>query len=308
MFNISLSYLGSFVADRWGLSDARIRPLLGGMTSSVWAVDHPRGRWVAKAVPAKGAREFELGLAIASRLERAGVPAGAPLHTLDGRPAAVAHGWAIALLRRIDGDELTGESEAELRIIGRTLAGVHRALGVSDFDEEGGWPSLDAQADHLAVRPWVRPVVEAGIAGVRRLGPASLTWGPVHGDPAPEAFLLNAETGTCGLIDWGAARSAPRLYDLASAVMYVGGPARAEPLIASYCAAGAIPAAEVARGLLPMLDYRWAAQAYYFAHRIAVHDLTGIDGPAHNDEGLDNARAWWSGRAADLGLRLPGLE
>ena len=55
-------------------------------------------------------------------------------------------------------------------------------------------------------------------------------------------------------------------------------------------------------GLLPMLYSRWAGQACYFANRIATHDMTGVDSPAQNDNGLNDARAWWSGRAADLGL------
>ena len=57
--------------------------------------------------------------------------------------------------------------------------------------------------------------------GVRRLGP--LTWGWLHGDPAPEAFM-RLQDGATALIDWGAAMHGPVLYDVASAVMYVNGP------------------------------------------------------------------------------------
>jgi Ser/Thr protein kinase RdoA (MazF antagonist) len=307
-FNPSLPQIESAIAEHWGLRDARIRPLAGGMTSLVWSVDHPRGRWVAKAVPAGFAGEFASGLTIATRLHQAGIASGAPSPALDGRSTVAVDGWVIGLLHRVEGEELTGETENELRLIGRTLAAVHRALGVIDPDpDEGGWPYLDPQAEHLAVRPWVRPAVEAGISGVRRLGAASLTWGLVHGDPAPEAFVHEERTGACGLIDWGAAHRAPLLFDLASAVMYVG-PERAETLIRSYRAADVLPDAEIARGLLPMLDYRWSLQAYYFARRIATHDMIGIDGPAANDEGLEHARVWWAGRASELGLTLPGVE
>ena len=35
---------------------------------------------------------------------------------------------------------------------------------------------------------------------------------------------------------------------------------------------------------------RWAVQADYFAKRITDDDLTGIDGPADNETGLEDAR------------------
>jgi homoserine kinase type II len=66
-----------------------------------------------------------------------------------------------------------------------------------------------------------------------------------------------------------------------------------------------MPAAEIAPGLWPALDYRLAGQAAYFARRIAANDMTGIGDPAENDKGLGNARAYWFERAAALGLTLP---
>jgi hypothetical protein len=48
---------------------------------------------------------------------------------------------------------------------------------------------------------------------------------------------------------------------------------------------------EVDAGLLPMLQFRWAVQASYFAWRIATGDLTGIGGPEDNEAGLEDARA-----------------
>lgn len=326
MVTMSSAQLASAIAEHWGwgLRDIQIRPLVGGMTSAVWAVDQAtasgdvEGHWVAKAVPAAAAEQFAAGLAIAAQLDRAGIPSGAPLLTSSGQATAPCGEGVVALLRRVDGVELEGETEADLRLIGRTLADVHRALlggqasaDVEDVEDvkdvkdvKDAWPPLDPSADHLSVQSWVRPVVVAGIAGYQRLRPRSLTWGLIHGDPAPEAFVADPATGACGLIDWGAGQCAPLLYDLASAVMYAGGPARGRPLVEAYSTATAspMPAAEISRGLLPMLDLRWSLQAYYFAHRIATHDMTGIDGPADNDRGLSNARAWWSARAAHLGV------
>jgi homoserine kinase type II len=72
--------------------------------------------------------------------------------------------------------------------------------------------------------------------------------------------------------------------------MYVGGPRRAEDLVREYLSGGPLTQEEVARGLKPMLRFRWAVQADYFARRIAIDDLTGIADPAENEQGLDDAR------------------
>ncbi len=111
-----------------------------------------------------------------------------------------------------------------------------------------------------------------------------MTYGLLHSDPAPDAFRPGG-----GIIDWAIALHGPLLYDLASAVMYAGGPAAARELVASYLDRGPMSAAEVDAGLIPMLRFRWAVQADYFARRIAVRDLTGIAGDAGNEKGLEDA-------------------
>lgn len=127
-------------------------------------------------------------------------------------------------------------------------------------------------------------------AGVRALGPHTLTWGVVHGDPASEAFLDGAAPGVCGLIDFGAAAVMPLMFDVASAVFYNGGLERSTTLVESYAATGALERVEIARALEPLVAYRFAVQAVYFADRIARADLTGIDGPEGNERGLEHAR------------------
>ena len=82
----------------------------------------------------------------------------------------------------------------------------------------------------------------------------------------------------------------PLLYDLASAVMYVGGQDHAGELIQAYLREGVMDRAEVCDGLAPMLRFRWAVQANYFAWRIVENDLTGISGPQDNEKGLEDAR------------------
>ena len=72
--------------------------------------------------------------------------------------------------------------------------------------------------------------------------------------------------------------------------MYVGGPDNTTTLVRAYLGEGILGAAEVERGLAPMLRFRWAVQANYFAWRIAGNNLTGISGPQDNEKGLEDAR------------------
>ena len=104
-------------------------------------------------------------------------------------------------------------------------------------------------------------------------------------------------TGVTGLIDWAGATRGPVLYDVASAVMYLGGPERAAAFLATYRAHGPLAADEM-RHLDAFRRLREAVQAAYFAWRVAAHDLTGGIDQADNEKGLDDARR----RLAALGL------
>jgi homoserine kinase type II len=85
------------------------------------------------------------------------------------------------------------------------------------------------------------------------------------------------------------------MYDLASAVMYVGGPANAGALIDAYLEQEVLDRAEVERTLRPMLRLRWAVQADYFARRLSMNDLTGIENADDNEIGLEDARKGLAG-------------
>ncbi len=282
------------LAGWWGLARPCVQPHHGGMNSGTWLVAQDGRRWVAKAVPPEQKSAVAAGLAVAARLERAGVPAGAAVPTAGGQLVADVDGTAVGLLTWVGGDPLTGADDSQQDLIGRTLGRVHHLLTGVDADLAGAqvqrfhW--IDTDADHLAIRPWIRPAVAAAVAAYDQSGPASLTWGLLHADPAPEAFRLDAATGVCGVIDWQAALVGPLMYDVASAVMYVGGPARAGALLSAYQRQQVLSGAEIDRALPVMLRMRWAVQADYFARRIAIGDLTGIAGPADNETGLEDAR------------------
>lgn len=186
--------------------------------------------------------------------------------------------------------ELAGEGPEEQRLIGRTLGRVHRALAEVRVPAAERFHWVDPTADHLGVRAWVRPAVTVAVRELNELRPETLSWGLLHTDPAPEAFRLDHATGACGVIDWSVALTGPLLYDLASAVMYVGGAGRAGELVEAYLGQDVVDRAEVERGLLPMLRFRWAVQADYFARRIVEDDRTGVSGPEDNEKGLADAR------------------
>ena len=274
----------------WDLLPAEVSALGGGMNSQTWLVEAAGGRFVAKAVPIERRATFAAGLACAAIVEAAGIAAGAPVRTRHDAITVAIDGRGLAVLRFVYGTEITGKSGEERGLIGSTLGRAHLVLAGRRVAGSGRFPWVDAGASHLAVRPWIRPAVEAALAAWDAIPPGSLTWGLLHTDPAPEAFRLDPSTGTCGLIDWDLGTVGPLLYDLASAEMYVGGPDRSGPLIEAYLATGALPPNEVERALRPMAQLRWAVQADYFAKRLTTSDRTGIDDAAGNEQGLEDAR------------------
>jgi Ser/Thr protein kinase RdoA (MazF antagonist) len=288
--------LVSSLRRHWGLTDARVTVHNGGMGSQTWFVDLGDRRWVAKAVAPAGGRQFAGGMAIAHHLEEAGIPAGAAVPATGGELAVNVDDDWLALLTWVPGHPLTGQDGAEQVLIGSTLARVHRALAGYQVQAAGRFHWVDPDADYLSLRAWLRPAITAAVAALDAARPDSMARGLLHADPAPDAFRLDPATGRCGIIDWSYALHGPLLYDLASAVMYVGGPDHAGPLIGAYLSEGTIGAAEAARGLAPMLRFRWAVQANYFAWRISENDLTGISGPQDNEKGLADAREFLTGR------------
>lgn len=289
---IGESSLRAHLADDWALPGATVEAHHGGMGSATWLVSQDGRRWVAKAVAPALRAQFLGGLSVAAMVDAAGIPAGPSVPTLDGRSVVDVGVASLALLTWVEGDPLAGAGADEQDLIGETLGLVHQALHGASVPGGQRFHWVRPEAGHLALRPWIRPAVTAAVAALDQLGPSSLTWGLLHADPAPEHFRLDPSSGRCGLIDWSVALEGPLLYDLASAVMYVGGPDQGGHLVEAYLRRGVVTSAEVERALPILLRFRWAVQADYFARRITEHDLTGITGPADNEKGLDDAHHW----------------
>jgi Ser/Thr protein kinase RdoA (MazF antagonist) len=306
--------LGDVVRARWGLPGALVLPLGGGMNSRTWLVEVTAscgrvGRWAAKQVTPDQHDPFVRGLRAARLVEGSGVPAGVPRPTVDGADHADLPDGPLALLRWVDGVPLDGDDDDAPAVMGSTLGAAHRVLrGLDDGSAAGFPPWPDLRGEHLDVEPWVREAVAGALAAYRSLvdddGRGPLEVGLLHADPAPDAFLRPVPGGAggsaaCGLIDWSSAAHGPLLYDVASAVMYVGGLERGRALVEAYAAVVAPGAGAAA--LLPsvevLLQLRQAVQAAYFARRVAESDLTGIDGPEGNLEGLHHARDFFAALA-----------
>jgi Ser/Thr protein kinase RdoA (MazF antagonist) len=278
------------LAEEWGLPEARLTRLDGGLGSRTWIVDDAGRRWVLKAVAPGLGMNLAGGLVVARRLDLAGIPAGAPEPTRTGDLTASVGGRRMGLLAWVPGEPLTGADQGERQLIGSTLGRVHRALSGEVVPATQRFHWVDPAARHLSLRPWLRPAVAAAVAALERPGLRAWSTGLLHADPAPGAFRLDPVTGRCGVIDWSTALYGPLLYDLASAAMFLGGLDRSGEMTEAYLAAGILSRAETEEGLALMLRFRWAVQADYFARRIAGNDLTGIAGPQDNEKGMEDAR------------------
>ena len=278
----------------WGMHAADVTPLGGGMNSQTWVVEHQGSTYVAKRVPQTAIAELVAGCEIAAALAEAGFVTGPPVSTSDGRLVLTEH--ALALLEYVPGRELVGETDEEQRWIASTLAGVHRAgspaSGPSTATFMADW--LSPELPGVEAHPWLAPAIDAVRA---ETDPLTVTWSVLHTDPSPEAFVHNDSTGVTGLIDWAGAKRGPVLYDVASAVMYLGGTGGSTAFLSTYQAHGPL-AAEEMQQLDAFRRFRLAVQAAYFARRLAAHDLTGGIDQSENEKGLNDARR----RLNELGL------
>ena len=287
------------LAAHWGLTSPDVSPLEGGMNSDTWLVVHAGSTYVAKHVPPAGVDGLVAGGEVAAALADEGFVTGRPVPDRDGRLVVPAgDGSALALLEHVAGRELDGESAEEQVWMATVLAGVHAATGPTPGPATAtfavDWLAPDAPG--VGEHGWL----VAAIAGVRaETDPLALTWAVLHADPAPEAFVHDDETGVTGLIDWAGSTRGPVLYDVASAVMYLGGVEHATAFLAAYRASSPLAAGEM-QHLDAFRRFREVVQGVYFAGRLATDDLTGGIERADNEKGLADARR----RLAALGVRV----
>ena len=263
--------LRSTLRDQWHLVPAEISALPGGLLSYGWEVTAGGERFVARLAEPAARQPVEAGLAAAEHLRGTGIETGQPVRTLAGGLTAETPCGALAVLRRAPGRTLDGRDPVDQQFWGDRLGAVHRALQSFHHPGLGRWNVLDPDAPHLAIEPWIRSVVADAVTAMTRLTITDrLTYGVLHGDPAPEFFLVDPATGRAGLLDCGASGTGPLLYDVAAAVVYAGGTETSAELLDGYLAAGPVEEDELQAALPVVLRFRWAVHADRAARRLAA--------------------------------------
>jgi Ser/Thr protein kinase RdoA (MazF antagonist) len=260
--------LRSTLRDQWHLVPADITALPDTVMSRAWEVTAGADRYVCRLSDPGARQPVEAGLAAAEHLRSAGIEAGEPVRTLGGSLTVSLDAGPLAVLRRVPGRRLDGGDPVDQQWWGDRLGAVHREL--QSFHHPGlrPWQLPDPEAPHLAVEPWLRAAVADAVAAAGRLTVTDrLTYGVLHGDPAPGGFVVDPRTGKAGLLDCGASGVGPLVYDVAAAVIYAGGAERAEELVDGYLAAGPVDADELHAALPVLLRLRWAIMADRAARR-----------------------------------------
>ncbi|KUL24956.1 phosphotransferase enzyme family protein [Actinoplanes awajinensis] len=248
--------------DQWHLATFEMIELPMALMSRGWEITAGRDRYVARLAEATARLPVEAGLAAAEHLRGVRIEAGEPVRTLAGALTVETPHGALAVLRRPPGRHLDGADPVDQQWWGERLGAVHRAL--EGFQHPGlrPWQPIDLDAQHLDAEPWLRGAVAAAVAAAIRLTVTDrLTYGVLHGDPAPEAFVLDVATGRAGLMHCGACGTGPLVYDVAAAIIYVGGPEHAVEMLDGYRSAGPVAPDELEVALPVLLRLRWAVLA-----------------------------------------------
>jgi Ser/Thr protein kinase RdoA (MazF antagonist) len=261
-------FLQSTLRDQWHLVPSKIDERPRSVMSRGWDITTTSGRYVARLAETGARLPMEAGLMAAEHLRMRRIDAGEPIRTLAGALTVEIDQGALAVQRRLPGRHLDGRDPVDQQWWGERLGVVHKAL--QGFRHAGlrPWQLPDPDAAHLDAEPWLRGTVTAAVAAATRLTVTDqLTYGVLHGDPAPDVFVLDPATGRSGVLHCGSCGTGPLVYDVAAAVAAAGGPDRAGELLDGYRAAGPVRPDELEAALPVLLRLRWAVQADRAARR-----------------------------------------
>jgi Ser/Thr protein kinase RdoA (MazF antagonist) len=262
--------LETLLRDQWHLAPTEITVLSGGLMSRAWIVSAGGARYLARLVETPARQSVEAGLAAAEHLRGWGMAVGSAVRTLGGSLTAETTDGALAVLSLVPGRPLAGADPVDQQWWGDRLGSVHRALQRFHHPGLKAWKLLDPDATHLDVEPWLRTAVAGAVTATTRLTVTdNLTYGVLHGDPAPEGFVVDPSTGRTGLLDCGASGTGPLIYDVAAAVVYAGGADASAEFLDGYLAAGPVHQDELDAVLPVLLRFRWAVQADWSARILA---------------------------------------
>ena len=260
--------LRSTLREQWHLVPGEITALPDALLSRGWEVTAGPDTYVVRLCETDLRQPVEAALAATGHLRDSDIAVGEPVRTLGGGLTVPTPDGALAVLRRVPGRRLDGRDPVDQQWWGDRLGAVHRALHGFRHPGLRPWQPLDPEAAHLGAEPWLRSAVGDAVSAATRLTVTDrLTYGVLHGDPAPDAFVVDPGTGRAGLLDCGAGEVGPLAYDVAAAVLYAGGLPRAGELIDGYLAAGPVDADELHAALPVLLRLRRAVQADRAARR-----------------------------------------
>jgi Ser/Thr protein kinase RdoA (MazF antagonist) len=149
-------------------------------------------------------------LAVSEAVEQAGIVTGAPVRTRAGElcvPVPLGREpWALAVMRRVDGDHLSMHAVAPA-VLGELLGRLHRVL--RGCPAAGAWTSGDVLG-HMTrgimapQPPAVQQMIAYAVNEVRSFYAATPPAQLLYGD-GPGIFSLNG-TDISAIIDWGGVR------------------------------------------------------------------------------------------------------
>lgn len=279
---------GELPLDRWGEGDWSVLPWERqvsdeGYNSHTWQIANGERRYVLKAVPKSHATGFEAGLGVARAVAEKGIRSGTPNLSTTGDLVVHDGDWCWGLLDHMGGERVDSADAGHMRIVGGTLASVHRAL--SDHPAPAGvmkWPGIDwllAENEAVGPYPWIQRAMREALEAI----PDDLTLGVVHGDPRVTEFRI--EDGEGGLLDWGEVMYMPHVFDVASTLIYLDDEADRESFLRGYLATAVIDASELAY-VDVMRKFRYAAESWFFAHRESLQITLGQSAGEHTNASI----------------------
>lgn len=282
----------------WSLSEPlTIQELPGGMTGEVWYVEAGDQRFVAKYAYTTQ-QAFEGGLHAAELVERRqGVACGIPLRTKQGTLSIIlegAHGQRqpLALLHYVPGERLNLSEPDAASLYGYLLGRTHSIL----LAEAGDWCAFDLydflseEDPAVTTQPGLARLIRQALKAARAYeSRRTITYGVIWADVME--IRCDKETGSTGIIDWGAIGGGPLLFDVALNVLWSfpeGSQAHNE-FMQAYLREAPISVGEL-RGIKYYKALLWARQAKFYAYCVAENVTLGGSTPASNAENL--AKSW----------------
>ena len=182
----------------------------------------------------------------APRTSRPGSRCAPSAAALTRRPPA----GALAVLRRVPGRPLDGARPGRPAVVGRPAG--RRAPGAAGLSTTPACARGSRSTRTRRIWPRSRgcaPAVVGAVTAATRLTVTDrLTYGVLHGDPAPGGFVVDPATGRAGLLDCGAAAPARWSTTWRPRSSTPAAPAYAAELIDGYLAAGPVAPRRTRRG------------------------------------------------------------